>query len=92
MFLQGDLQNLFDALYRVGAIDPVLKMDWNSVTRQMQSQPEKVQSLYGLVNAHQGSTDQLAGKLRKLDSESLSFIAVEVARELAEFQDRKTIH
>jgi hypothetical protein len=92
MFLQGDLQNLFDALYRVGAIDPVLKMDWSLVTKEMQSNPEKVQNLYGLVNSHRGSTDQLAGQLRKLDSQSLSFIAVEVARELAEFQDRKTIH
>ena len=28
MFLQGNLQIVFDALYHLGVIDPVLKLDW----------------------------------------------------------------
>ncbi len=92
MFLQGNLQNLFDALYRVGAIDPVLKMDWSKISESMTHHPEKVQVIYKMVNEHDGSTDQLANKLKSLDFDSLSFIAVEVARELAEFQDRQILH
>ena len=29
MLLQGDLQKVFDALYHLGVIDPVLEMDWS---------------------------------------------------------------
>ena len=35
MFIQGNLQALFDALYEVGAIDPILKLDWSEVTEEM---------------------------------------------------------
>jgi len=92
MFIQGDLQALFDALYEVGAIDPVLKMDWQSVTTEMAHNPNTLKEMFKLVNACDGDRELLIQKLKFMDSKALSYIAMEVAREFAEFQDRKDLH
>jgi hypothetical protein len=91
-FLQGDLQALFDALYSVGAIDPVLKMDWTEVTAEMMKDYSLMQNAVNVINACQSNPTLLIEKMHALDSKSLNFIAVEVAREFAEFQDRKELH
>lgn len=91
-FLQGDLQALFDALYRVGAIDPVLKMDWKLVNDEMMKDQPKMTNAMKLVNSCGNDASKLVQELHALDAQSLSFIAVEVAREFAEFQDRKELH
>ncbi|MEN0058274.1 MAG: cytochrome [Bdellovibrio sp.] len=92
MFLQGDLQIVFDALYTVGAIDPVLKLDWNEVTKEMMTQPQIVSDAFQTINACRGNRDLLIQKLHMMDSRSVNYIAMEVAREFCEFQDRKTLH
>lgn len=92
MFLQGHLQNVFDALYEVGAIDPVLKMDWNLIVEKMDKNPQRVQSVFAEINSCSGNKLQLISKFKKMDSESINYIAMEVAREFCEFQDRKNLH
>lgn len=92
MFLQGDLQLVFDALYSVGAIDPVLKLDWNEVTKEMMSEPAIVSAAFHTINACSGDKDLLIQKLHMMDPRSVNFIAMEVAREFCEFQDRKELH
>lgn len=92
MFLQGDLQIVFDALYSVGAIDPVLKLDWNEVTKEMMSQPLLVSDAFHSINACRGNKDLLVQKLHMMDPRSVNYIAMEVAREFCEFQDRKSLH
>lgn len=92
MFIQGDLQALFDALYEIGAIDPVLKMDWSQVTAEMTQNQISVQSALRLVNACGGDRELLIQKLKFMDDKSISYLAMEVAREFAEFQDRKELH
>lgn len=91
-FLQGDLQALFDALYSVGAIDPVLKMDWREVNSDILQNASLMKNAVGVVNGCGSDAKLLIEKMHALDSKSLSFIAVEVAREFAEFQDRKELH
>lgn len=91
-FLQGDLQTLFDALYNVGAIDPVLKMDWSVVNEEMMKNQEQMTSAMKMINGCGSDAGSLLAGLHSLDSKSLSYIAVEVAREFAEFQDRKELH
>ncbi len=91
-FLQGDLQALFDALYSVGAIDPVLKMDWSQVTAEMLKNYKLMQNAVNVINACGSDPKLLIEKMHALDAKSLNFIAVEVAREFAEFQDRKELH
>lgn len=92
MFLQGDLQTVFDALYTVGAIDPVLKLDWNEVTKEMMSQPGIMSEAFQMINSCRGDKDLLIQKLHMMDPRSVNYIAMEVAREFCEFQDRKELH
>ncbi len=92
MFLQGDLQVVFDALYSVGAIDPVLKLDWNEVTKEMMANPQILSDAFQSINGCRGDKDLLIQKLHKMDPRSVNYIAMEVAREFCEFQDRKDLH
>lgn len=92
MFLQGDLQTVFDALYTVGAIDPVLKMDWNEITKDMMGQPQILSDAFQTINSCKGNRDLLVQKLHTMDPRSVNYIAMEVAREFCEFQDRTELH
>lgn len=92
MFIQGDLQAVFDALYSVGAIDPVLNADWKAISEEMKSRPDAYASAMKIVNDCRGDQRQLVEKLAALDTRTVNFIAVEVAREFAEFTDRKSLH
>lgn len=92
MFLQGDLQIVFDALYTVGAIDPVLKMDWTEITKDMMAQPQILSEAFHMINACRGNKDLLIQKLHTMDPRSVNYIAMEVAREFCEYQDRTELH
>ena len=92
MFIQGDLQAVFDALYSVGAIDPVLKMDWDEINSQMITAPQLVANACRKVNACAGDPILLRHALSSLEPKLLNFVALEVAREFCEFQDRKELH
>jgi len=92
MFIQGDLQALFDALYEIGAIDPVLKMDWGQVTEEMGRNHSVLNDMFRHVNACAGDRELLIQKLKFMDEKTIHYLAMEVAREFAEFQDRKELH
>lgn len=92
MFLQGDLQTVFDALYNVGAIDPVLKLDWEHVTKQMEQHPRRVHEVCTAVNDCSGDIRKITELLHMMDPQAVQFIALEVAREFCEFQERKELH
>lgn len=92
MFLQGDLQAVFDALYTVGAIDPVLKMDWEKMTLEMEKNPELVHQACMVINECRGDAAELVKRLGLMDQKAVQFVALEVAREFCEFQDRKDLH
>ena len=92
MFLQGDLQIVFDALYTVGAIDPVLKLDWNEVTKEMMANPQILSDAFQSVNGCRGNKDLLVQRFHSMDPRSVNYIAMEVAREFCEFQDRTELH
>lgn len=92
MFIQGDLQAVFDALYEIGAIDPVLKQDWHLITDEMAKNQNDLLNIYRSVNACAGDRELLVQKLKFMDQRQVAFLAMEVAREFAEFQDRKEIH
>lgn len=92
MFIQGDLQAVFDALYSVGAIDPVLNADWKEISNEMKARPDVYSQAMKIVNDCKGDKNQLVERLMALDEQTVNFIAVEVAREFAEFTDRKDVH
>ena len=92
MFIQGDLQAVFDALYSVGAIDPVLKMDWSSITNEAAKNQRQLQEAIRDINNCRGQRENLILKMNGLEPKILNFIAVEVAREFAEFTSRSELH
>jgi len=92
MFIQGNLQAVFDALFTMGAIDPVLKMDWQQIHTQKRKNPGSYEKAVTAINGCQGHPASLLQTMRGLDGETVNFIAVEVARELAEYTDRKMLH
>ena len=92
MFLQGNLQTVFDALYTIGAIDPVLKLDWETVNRQMLADPQILHAACSEINACKGDQDLMVQKLHRMEQKSIQFVALEVAREFCEAQDRKELH
>lgn len=92
MYLQGSLQTVFDALFTVGAIDPVLKMDWGKMSGEMRSEPQRLHSACERLNSCGQDVSRMVEILKHMDTKSIQFVALEVARELCEFQDRKSLH
>lgn len=92
MFLQGNLQLVFDALYGMGVIEPVLEMDWSEPISNMHQNFEKLVEILDVVNDHQAGVEGLMFELQKFSHESLEYLAMEVARELADFHSRETLH
>lgn len=92
MYLQGNLQIVFDALYEMGVIEPVLKMDWQSALTEIHSNPNDLFKVIKIVNTHQSDVADLAEKLENFDEKTLSYLAMEVAREYADFHSRNQVH
>jgi hypothetical protein len=92
MFIQGNLQRIFDALYQLGLIEPVLEMDWKVAMDDIRSNPDSLTQVVNVVNEHNGSADELACVLKAFGEKELSYLAMEVAREFADFHSREHIH
>ena len=92
MILQGSLQDLFDALYELGVIEPLLSKDWMPVFEKRELEPKKLERALKAVRNHKGSSKSLAKTLKKFDSDVLEELAVEVAREYAEYYGRTEFH
>lgn len=92
MFLQGNLQAVFDALYSLGIIDPVLEKDWKKSFEDFDAHESKVQQAVASVNSCSGDHDKIVNSLKAFDSTTLEFIAMEVAKEFADFYARKVTH
>ncbi|MBN8535986.1 MAG: cytochrome [Deltaproteobacteria bacterium] len=92
MFLQGNLQLVFDALYTVGAIDPVLNMDWSQISNEMENNIQTVYQTFKKINSCSSDYERILSEMRKMDKKDLQYIAMEVAREFCEYQDRSTLH
>lgn len=90
--IQGDLQAVFDALYSLGAIDPVLKEDWQQLAFELAQSPATYRQAVKEINSCEGNRNEMIKKMASFDRKTMQYIAVEVARELAEFTDRKIVH
>lgn len=92
MYLQGNLQAIFDALYHMGVIDPVLEMDWNKALDEMPSFADDFHKVLSIANSLQDDMQELMVNLKKFDQQTLSYLAMEVAREYADYHSRETLH
>ncbi len=92
MYLQGNLQAVFDALYHMGIIDPVLEMDWGKALDQMPEYADDFFQVLSIANSYQDDMEMLMLSLKKFDQQTLSYLAMEVAREYADYHSRETLH
>ncbi len=92
MLLQGDLQKVFDALYHLGVIDPVLEKDWQNEFKKIEDNPQPLFEILGVVNSNLGNYQDLMTQLKTYDVEHLSHLAMVVAKELVGFHTAKVIH
>ena len=92
MYLQGNLQAIFDALYHMGVIDPVLEMDWAEELDRMDDYASEFFHVVEVVNEHQDDMPELIASLKAFDTQTLSYLAMEVAREYADYHARETLH
>jgi hypothetical protein len=58
----------------------------------MTKNPEMVKQAMDTINNCGGNKDLLIEKLHRMDTRSVHYIAMEVAREFVEFQDRNCLH
>ena len=91
MHLQGNLQAVFDALYDMGIIDPVLKMDWTEKMENQGAARNTIERALSVANACGNDVKKLMGELKHLDESSLHYLAMEVAREYAEYHARTNL-
>lgn len=92
MYIQGELQPVFDALYQMGVIDPVLEMDWREALEQLPDHYKELSQVVQAVNSCGGDVMRIIQNLEKFDSTTLEFLAMEVAREFADFHSRDEVH
>jgi hypothetical protein len=92
MYLQGNLQAVFDALYEMGMIEPVLEMDWKDALDDLKQNPAILEKIMVVVREYQGDPPALIQALNEFDEQSLSYLAMEVAREFADFHSRNEVH
>jgi hypothetical protein len=92
MYLQGSLQAVFDALYEMGVIEPVLQMDWQSALREVNNDPDPLFEVVRIANNFQNDVAVLITKLESFDEKALGYLAMEVAREYADFHSRNQVH
>ncbi len=92
MYLQGNLQAVFDALYELGVIEPVLQMDWQNALKEVNQDPAPLFEVVKVANSFQHDAGVLMAKLEDFDERSLEYLAMEVAREYADFHARNEIH
>ncbi|OFZ12380.1 MAG: hypothetical protein A2Z20_00965 [Bdellovibrionales bacterium RBG_16_40_8] len=92
MYLQGNLQMLFDALYDMGVIGPVLEMDWQGAIKEMYNDPYRLFEVMNVANSNQYDRERLVMKLETFDEKTLGYLAMEVAREYADFHSRNEVH
>jgi hypothetical protein len=76
----------------MGVINPALKTDWALADKAIKQQPRRLFEVIQKVNQSGNDVEKLMENLRRFDQETLLFLAMEVAREYVDFEDRKTLH
>ena len=67
-------------------------MNWSDALDEMKDDPIPVNRVVTVVNTHSGSAEDLADALTCFDEKELSYLAMEVAREFADYQTRENLH
>ena len=92
MYLQGNLQTVFDALFHMGVIDPVLEIDWTEALEELNIHIDEFEKIVHVANSYQGDLQDLMLELESFDEKTLNYLAMEVAKEFADFHAREDLH
>ncbi len=87
--LQGDLQAVFDALYDLGVIEPVLGMDWRARLVEIEKGSPQLDRAIVVVNECGHDRSRLTTQLNTMTRDALEMLAMEVAREYADYHTRQ---
>lgn len=90
MYLQGHLQDWFEALYQVGVIQRMLDLDW----QDLQSYREQHQDHYAalLLQLNTLPLGQKLEVLSQMSSLEQNLIALEVAYEFVQYESKQQLH
>lgn len=91
MRLSGNLQSMFDALFYLGIIDPILKKDWEEELKHFSDKSSEVLAAIQVANRFSGNPAALLLELKEFDQTTLEFLAMEVAREYAVYHSRSEL-
>ena len=83
---------VFDALHELGVVDPLLSKDWTELTEERPYYEKQIQSVLKAVNQSPPHLDELVETLGRFDERTLEFLAMEVAREYADYSARQVLH
>ena len=75
----------------MGVIDPVLKKDWWKAYDEIPTYRGRLDQAVIVVNNYQNDLEKMVYELAKFEEKILEFLAIEVAREFAEFQTRTSL-
>ena len=75
-----------------GVIDPVLEMDWTEAMDQFTTHSTHFSEAIAVANMYQSDLEALMKNLEKFDEKTLGYLAMEVAREFADFHSREDLH
>jgi hypothetical protein len=75
----------------MGVIDPVLEMDWGKALDEMNEYEDEFFQVLNVANEYQDDMQTLMVNLKKFDQQTLSYLAMEVAREYAEYHSRENL-
>lgn len=89
--LQGELQTVFDALYDLGVIEPVLRMDWQKHLVEIEGGSVRHNLAVRTANLWMRDPKRLRAELGRLEPRALEYLAITVAREFADFHSRQTV-
>ncbi|MBK9293149.1 MAG: hypothetical protein IPM57_01700 [Oligoflexia bacterium] len=87
-FLSGDLDRVFTALYELGMIEPMLGKDWSKMYAQDHKVWKDVGGAIRKLNK-MASLKEIRGFIETLPQRVVEALVIEVAREMAEFHERK---
>ncbi len=91
LYLQGQLQVVFDALYELGVIEPVLHTDWSRAMTELPKYRKDYERALEVINNTPKTVTDLIYHLKDFSPETLGYVAMEVGKEFVDYQSRTTI-
>ncbi|MBE8163431.1 MAG: hypothetical protein HAW63_05540 [Bdellovibrionaceae bacterium] len=89
MYLQGNLELLFNALDSMSCIDEVLQMDWQLFLNKAKRHRKECDKAVDIVNSCDSDPTKLKVALEAFPSLILKYLAIEVGLEMLECEQYK---